>query len=47
MPDIRSNSPKVLQILNPLKEADSDTSSISVDVRKNNDASTSQYFVSL
>ena len=45
--DKRSDSPKVLQILDPLKEADSDTSSVGVDIRENNDAAISQNLVSL
>ena len=47
MADKRSDLPEVLQILDPLKEADGDTSSIGVDIRENNDASISQDLVSL
>lgn len=42
-----SDPPEVLQILDPLKEADGDTSSIGVDIRENNDASIAQDLVSL
>lgn len=45
--DKRSDPPKVLQILDPLKEADSDTSSVGVDIRENNNAAISQNLVSL
>lgn len=43
----RPNSPEVLQILNPLKETDSDTSGVGVDIRKDSDASLPQNLVSL
>ena len=39
--------PEVLQILNPLKEADSHTPTIGIDVRQHCDASLPQYLVTL
>lgn len=47
MPNKSAKLPKVLQVLNPLKEADGDTSSIGVDIRQDNDASISQDLVCL
>ena len=39
--------PEVLQILHPLKEADSDTTAIGLDVWQDRDASVSQDLVTL
>lgn len=39
--------PEILQVLHPLKEADSDTSCIGVDVRKDNNATIPQNLVAL
>lgn len=41
------NSPEILQVLNPLKEANGDTSGIGVYIRENSDASISQNLISL